>query len=719
MKSNIAANPNVMIPTAEACKTLGDGERLRAIKHMRNASMIHKMLSLEEAIVTDRMAEFLDQEDVLKILISYLVRLDDPHQDQENTTTAPFHLQLNEYEATKYSFKVMMMLSQPCPAMREVIANNVVFVMEELLMALSPNSNANFYHFFKSFQFLIKHFAEYVIPIILDTDSHIKMLELIDVTPIGDSLLELFRCPGSPMSLRMQMYGHFEASGYLQRIVEKLTGSDEAVAAAVREFLCRMAWSDRNFGKKPEKNSDKRNYENLFYNLLTFPPLLSAIVDMCLHFKAARPAQSPVSTELAEMLYGLVLRAWVPTYHMLTYHSSEDDMRLNDPISAHIVDLHLTDLTEAIIRASEHASSWRGGNRGNVTHHSIILMDILCEVCKRLPHSSVEFLPAPFWKWCVNAFFKYPSHNIYSARFYRLFYIALHNECIGSFQVILQKHKFITRCIHALHVPHGAREPENAGHIVALLNLIRLKSSSLPKGSWMRHFLRSHHMWTEFQAELHERTSEMVYRDFPVKSSVSIAPVEFRKVKHSLTIEPCHSLELGGEFARLMGFEDTSATSPEQRSLKQLKKKLKKQRSKLRIASMEEQEVDEEEGNMQLWDDEEDNDFVVEINDPLSSPTPEEQSRGSPDYDPMDLPLDGDCDEDEEEEDDVMVVSDVLISSFSRLAVEWKTQMKTPERERKPRQEDADSQLEEELDAQFHKEEYDHAQWKQAVHQSE
>lgn len=62
-----------------------------------------------------------------------------------------------------------------------------------------------------------------------------------------------------------------------------------------------------------------------------------------------------------------------------------------------------------------------------------------------------------------------------------------------TLRVIFQKSKFLTRSLRALTTGSGALK----GFIIRVLNLLRLKSQSLPPNAFLAQYLGSHDLWKE------------------------------------------------------------------------------------------------------------------------------------------------------------------------------------------------------------------------------
>jgi hypothetical protein len=105
-----------------------------------------------------------------------------------------------------------------------------------------------------------------------------------------------------------------------------------------------------------------------------------------------------------------------------------------------------------------------------------------------------------------------------------------------TLRVIFQKSKFLTRALRSLK-----ENSQLQGLIIRVLNLLRLRSESLPPNAFLTQYLGSHDLWKQVSEELITLT---VNQETPIK----LLP------KQSATV----NIELGGSFASKLGLSGIS-----------------------------------------------------------------------------------------------------------------------------------------------------------------
>ena len=140
-----------------------------------------------------------------------------------------------------------------------------------------------------------------------------------------------------------------------------------------------------------------------------------------------------------------------------------------------------------------------------------------------------------------------------------------------TLRVILQKSKFLTRALRSMATPSNDDNGNNGGNspppgalkglVIRILNLLRLRSQSLPPNAFLTQYLSSHDLWKDDVSELIELTiqQERPIRPEPFKTGIK----DFDD-----------NIDLGSSFASKLGFagitkwdgtaEDHQASSIEQ-----------------------------------------------------------------------------------------------------------------------------------------------------------
>jgi hypothetical protein len=103
------------------------------------------------------------------------------------------------------------------------------------------------------------------------------------------------------------------------------------------------------------------------------------------------------------------------------------------------------------------------------------------------------------WPSLCDWVFDYPENNLYHFQFIRLFRAVVIEHHEPTLRLVLQKTKFVSRGVRTCKVGGPIR-----GVLLECLNMLRLRSQSLPPSAFLRQFLYSHDGWKAFQEPLIE-----------------------------------------------------------------------------------------------------------------------------------------------------------------------------------------------------------------------
>ena len=103
------------------------------------------------------------------------------------------------------------------------------------------------------------------------------------------------------------------------------------------------------------------------------------------------------------------------------------------------------------------------------------------------------------WPTLCDWVFEYPENSLYHHQFIRLFLAICVEHHETTLRLVLQKVKFVARAIKTSKEKGPLR-----GVLLTCLNILRLRSQSLPKGAFLRQYLHSHDAWKAFQDTLVE-----------------------------------------------------------------------------------------------------------------------------------------------------------------------------------------------------------------------
>jgi len=141
------------------------------------------------------------------------------------------------------------------------------------------------------------------------------------------------------------------------------------------------------------------------------------------------------------------------------------------------------------------------------------------------------------WPSLCDWVFDYPENNLFHFQFIRLFRAIVLEHHEPTLRLVLQKAKFVSRSVRACKEGGPLR-----GVLIQCLNLLRLRSQSLPASAFLRQFLFSHDGWKAYQDSLLQITMTQRFGGKPVPGQ------EVMCIKNM-------SIDLGSKFSDELGFE--------------------------------------------------------------------------------------------------------------------------------------------------------------------
>lgn len=104
------------------------------------------------------------------------------------------------------------------------------------------------------------------------------------------------------------------------------------------------------------------------------------------------------------------------------------------------------------------------------------------------------------WPTLCSFIWAYPYNDFYSIIFFELLRAVVIEHHEASLRVILQKSKFLTKAVKSL----ATKRAPQRGVLLNCLNLLRLRSMSLPPSAFLPQYLTSHDLWKGFGNQLIE-----------------------------------------------------------------------------------------------------------------------------------------------------------------------------------------------------------------------
>jgi hypothetical protein len=152
--------------------------------------------------------------------------------------------------------------------------------------------------------------------------------------------------------------------------------------------------------------------------------------------------------------------------------------------------------------------TYRGKGDGDQSAPSCLAMDAIMEIplpsefqksqkgknleeTKEESESATPTIYNP-WPALVSFVWAYPNNDFYHIIFFEMLQSLVLEHHEATLRVILQKSKFLTRAVRSLATPGPLQ-----GISMNCLNLLRLRSDSLPPSAFLHQYLGSHDGWKE------------------------------------------------------------------------------------------------------------------------------------------------------------------------------------------------------------------------------
>jgi hypothetical protein len=121
-------------------------------KEQRNRHLLIKMLELEEPTVTAKMIDFLLQEGVCEILLSFITQL-----GSDNPRPGPNDV---KSDALRLSYRAVMLLTadEPTEALMAFLSKRAGLLARGIFEIYRDDSAASFYHFYRMLECLLRCF---------------------------------------------------------------------------------------------------------------------------------------------------------------------------------------------------------------------------------------------------------------------------------------------------------------------------------------------------------------------------------------------------------------------------------------------------------------------------------------------------------------------------------------------------------------------------------
>jgi hypothetical protein len=163
------------------------------------------------------------------------------------------------------------------------------------------------------------------------------------------------------------------------------------------------------------------------------------------------------------------------------------------------------------------------------------------------------------WPALCSFVWAYPYNDFYGIVFFELLRAVVVEHHEATLRVILQKSKFLTRAVKTLATKRAPQQ----GLLLNCLNMLRLRSLSLPPGAFLPQYLGSHDLWKGFAGQLAEYVLDLSSARLPdqcLMDTHSFFVLSYRMTFMQQTPIKGHleavNIGLGSKYATKLGLGD-------------------------------------------------------------------------------------------------------------------------------------------------------------------
>eukprot|EP00638_Chattonella_subsalsa_P004700 CAMPEP_0117754210 /NCGR_PEP_ID=MMETSP0947-20121206/12695_1 /TAXON_ID=44440 /ORGANISM="Chattonella subsalsa, Strain CCMP2191" /LENGTH=763 /DNA_ID=CAMNT_0005573259 /DNA_START=72 /DNA_END=2363 /DNA_ORIENTATION=+ len=608
-----SSDPDYISATRRVFKQLELDPENAEWKAARNRLLLEGILELENPIVTDKMIDFLLQDGVCEILISYIIQLAPEGESAEagrverlgrdSPSVAVSESQNSAPLEVKRSFRAMMLLSRddPTDALLTFLGKKAPTITQNVFMLFGPNSKGVLQHGCRLIDHLLKHHTNEVFETISDSLKSVEsslglMLHHLDNSIVADCFVKIITQPS------LQQPSHYKVLPQKKwKLFQAL--SEWRLLIKLAKHITEPEYSFAHVSNTAdvmlqivEKLAADSNGEILLQPIGHCPELVSSLVDLV----ADRSKEQRRRTEAGRVLQGLTKKAveeqivctniWQLAFGASVQPTIPNQLQsVKDLFFSQMSD-HFSALAKTVVEEQSALSEGSGSETEKILHPGFVvekpftlirflLTEILAEVAAQDPEKLNE-LSMEFWRCCCQWLVKYPHNDLYHAIFHRLAFHALRSNQEEALKLLMQKCRFVTQLVSICTDPtmqtvHGAA--------TKLANLMRLQAETLPPSSFLRGFLASHQPWKDFLPKLRELTIKQ--QQYGLGFSVPQCTMP-GQLPGSLASQPLDQtgieggIDLGSRFAQSLGFEDHDIPWPiAGSSLTKSRKRKKKKKS--------------------------------------------------------------------------------------------------------------------------------------------
>eukprot|EP01117_Protostelium_nocturnum_P013819 TRINITY_DN5201_c0_g1_i1.p1 TRINITY_DN5201_c0_g1~~TRINITY_DN5201_c0_g1_i1.p1 ORF type:complete len:678 (-),score=106.26 TRINITY_DN5201_c0_g1_i1:74-1969(-) len=536
-------------------------------------------LNQQRPILSSKMKDFLLEEGIPQILISFLIQLDEKSPSIPKVDSQAMKQRRKEgsddEERVIRSYRLMELFHNPMVDLVEILQPNLQIVLSEMFKIVEENSRGNFYHFHKILMRFLSRCPEKTTYFLLSSGLIWKLFDEIHEPAVADSLLGFFCISFPKHNDTLSFYKIVVEHRIHERIGNLIYGvGNTSKAIYASDFFVRLL----------EKLSSQELAANLFLSICRTSDFLDGLFNAIVIEDGTFSESQKLGC--ANVLKELLLKSGEKALVQHAFARPIPNMlaaihgRLHELASKRV-----ETISEVLVRRNN--DNWKQKSlklssfevKRPIGSYLFTLLEILGNLVSVNP-SRISQISTGAWKVLSNWFIEHTYNNLYHSLFVKIFRTLMLSTCEEEQRQLLQKQKFLSRLLDNFKKP----DIGNKGFIIIITNIIRLMSDSLSPHTLLHQFFNSHDGWKSFIPLLKELTLAQImpYQDLEDE-------------------EQDFSLELGSTYAKSIGITLQPFT-PSGEIVKKKKKKKKKSKSHaLLVADAHSDQTSKEDKTAENW----------------------------------------------------------------------------------------------------------------------
>jgi len=530
----------------------------------KRKELLETFLDQSKPVVTGRMRDFLKEDGVGKLLMSFLTRQNEATEDTVPPKRRPVNNDPQD-DGFMRSYNLMEVFLNPSNDMVELYQSQLDTILIEMFKIFEPKSKGNFTHFHKILTRIMSRSPSQTSTALIQNELIWKLFSFAHEPAVADAAMD---CVCSSFPKHNDGISHFRAlvEANIHEKVGKYLFESNPVSLNVSDLYVRML----------EKLSSQELSGVLFLNLCKTPTFLDGLFAVI-----ASPDTSYSAAQkqgCTNMIKELLLRSAEKAIVQHAFARPIPNMLLAIHGKLHEHAKNKVEMLCQII-VERDAAQWPTPElrlstltvKRPLGLYLFNILEIMTDLIVANPDSMSQVSPeglTVLGTW----FLEYSNNNLLQGLFFKIFKVLMNSKFEDQQKALLQKNKFISRMIEQYK---SVDKKSSHGYILLISNILRLNSDLPKKNTLVGHFLKHHDSWKGFLPLLREDT---------LKQNTPFSDLA--------EDEPDISIDLGSTFAKSLGVNEVPPVPEENETEEKLPAiEDKKPKKEEKVKEKEEQKV--------------------------------------------------------------------------------------------------------------------------------